>query len=146
MMLQENKLKVAADLKAEEVEMAEYASYCDNEIKQKTRAIQLATRKIEDFDGAIEDAEAQMRAADDEIAELGTDQASKDSELASITMVRKSGHADFQKTEDEMEEAVGQLENAVLLLKHAGAGFLQVHKKQDKKSNFEEKEGLQSLG
>lgn len=145
MMLQENKLKVAADLKAEEVEMAEYASYCDNEIKQKTRAIQLATRKIEDFDGAIEDAEAQMRAADDEIAELGTDQASKDSELASITMVRKSGHADFQKTEDEMEEAVGQLENAVLLLKHAGAGFLQVHKKQDKKVTLKKRKDYKSL-
>jgi chromosome segregation ATPase len=145
MMLQENKVKVAADLKAEEVEMAEYASYCDSETKAKAHAIELASRKIDDFDGSIEDAEAQMRAADDEIAELGTDMASKDSELASLTLNRKREHADFAKTEQEMEEAVGQLEQSVLLIKHAGAGFLQIHNRQDKKPNSKKKKDYKAL-
>lgn len=136
MMLQENKAKVAEDLKAEEVEMSEYAQYCDDEIRAKTHAIKIASRKIEDQDGAIEDAEAQLRAADDEIAQLGTDMASKDSELASITMVRNSEEADFKNTENEMEEAVGQLEQSVLLIKNSGGGFLQLLKKPDKKTNL----------
>lgn len=129
-MLTENKVKIVKDLEKEETEMAAYSQYCDDEVAAKNHAISTSTRKIHDQDGAIEDAEAQVKAASDEISQLGVDMANKDRELAQIVGVRNREHEDFQGTEREMVEAVGKLEQSVLLVKRAGVGgFLQNHGK-----------------
>lgn len=124
-MLQENKVKVVETLKQEEAEMAEYAKFCDDEISAKGYAMKDAARKINDLNAVIDDAFAQIKALEDEIATLGTEMAGKDKEIASATDVRKKERAGFEGVEKSMVSSVDALEQAIVLVKR-GAGFLQV--------------------
>jgi chromosome segregation ATPase len=126
-MLQENKIKVMNDLKEEETEMAEYSKYCDDEADAKAYSIKTATRKIADLNAEIDDAAAQVRSLEDEIALLGTEMAAKSKELSDAGVVRKKDRDNFSKTEAAMLDTVGALEKAIVLVKRS-AGFLQTEK------------------
>merc|ERR1719443_880713 len=76
-LLEENKLKIANDLAAEEKEMAEYTEFCDKESSDKGYAIKTATTKIEDLTAVITKCESKIPAYEDEIATLGTEVAAK---------------------------------------------------------------------
>jgi len=116
-MLTDNKNKIAADLAAEEKEMAEYSQFCDDEISEKTFAIKTANRKIDDLIATVSDCKAQLKGVEDEVAEIGTQMAAKEKELADASAVRKEDRSEFQATEKELVAAVDQLEKAVVLLK-----------------------------
>jgi chromosome segregation ATPase len=124
-MLQENKVKVVETLKQEEAEMAEYTVYCDDEITAKGYAIKDATMKMADLNAVIDDAFAQIKSLEDEIATLGTEMAGKDKEIAAATDVRKKERAGFEGVEKSMVSSIDALEKAIVLVKR-GAGFLQV--------------------
>jgi chromosome segregation ATPase len=124
-MLQENKLKVVETLKQEEAEMAEYTTYCDDEISAKGYAIKDATMKMADLNAVIDDAYAQIKALEDEIATLGTEMAGKESDISATTDVRKKERAGFEGVEKSMVSSIDALEKAIVLVKR-GAGFLQV--------------------
>merc|ERR1719159_2272456 len=83
------------DLKAEEVDMAEYSQFCDDEQSAKAYAIKTAAAKINDLNAVIDDAAAQVAALDDEIATLGTEIAGKEQDMAAATSLRNKEHADF---------------------------------------------------
>jgi len=127
-MLQENKVKVVETLKQEEAEMAEYTTYCDDEISAKGYAIKDATMKMADLNAVIDDAYAQIKALEDEIATLGTEMAGKDKEIAAAADVRKKERAGFTGVESSMVSSIDALEKAIVLVKR-GAGFLQVGSK-----------------
>merc|ERR1719160_1164297 len=105
-MLQENKIKVMNDIKEEEVEMAAYSKFCDDEADAKSYSIKTATRKIADLNAEIDDAAAQVRSLEDEVALLGTEMASKEAELSAAAVVRKKDRDNFSKTEAAMLNTV----------------------------------------
>jgi len=126
-MLMENKVKVTKDLEKEEAEMAEYSKFCDDEADAKTYSIKTAARKITDLNAEIDDASAQVRSLEDEIALIGTEMAGKSKELADASAVRKKDRDNFSKTESAMLNTVAALEKAIILIKRS-AGFLQTEK------------------
>lgn len=120
-MLQENKVKVMDDLKKEEVDMAEYSQFCDDEQSAKAYAIKTAVTKINDLNAQIDDATAQVKALEDEVVTLGTEIAAKDQDMAAASALRKKEHADFVVTEKAMITSVDSLEKAIVLVKRSGA-------------------------
>ena len=101
-LLEENKLKIANDLSAEEKEMSEYATFCDDESTAKGFALKDAARKIEDLTAVIADCESKIPMYEDEISTLGSEVASKDKQLYEATNVRKTEKADFDAAEGEL--------------------------------------------
>lgn len=124
-MLMDNKVKIADDLAAAEKEQAAYSQYCDDEAGSREYAIKTATRTMADLDAAVLDCTAQTKAADDEIATLGTEIAAKDGDIASATTVRSKEKADFAVVEKQLVTSVDQLEKAVVLIKRGSAAFIQ---------------------
>merc|ERR1719158_299469 len=124
-MLQDNKVKIADDLAAEETEQAAYAQYCDDEAGAREYAIKTAARSILDLEATILDAKAQTKAADDEIASLGTEMAAKEGEITAASLQRSKEKADFEVVEKQLVTSVDQLEKAVVLIKRGAAAFIQ---------------------
>merc|ERR1719515_423044 len=101
-LLEENKVKIANDLAAEEKEMAEYTDFCDKESSDKGYAIETATSKIEDLTALIEKCTSKIPMYEDEIATLGTEVAAKQKQLYEATELRKKEKADFEASEKEL--------------------------------------------
>merc|ERR1719214_503000 len=80
-LLEENKVKITNDLAAEEKEMAEYTTFCDDESTAKGFAIKDAARKIEDLGATITDCESKIPMYQDEIATQGSLSADKQKQL-----------------------------------------------------------------
>merc|ERR1719421_1337090 len=116
-LLEDNKVKIANDLAAEEKEMAEYTDFCDKESSDKGYAIKTATSKIEDLTALITKCESKIPAYEDEIATLGTEVAEKQKQLYEATELRKKEKADFDATEKEMMTAIDQLDRAATIIK-----------------------------
>jgi chromosome segregation ATPase len=126
-LLQENKMKVQADLDAETKEMVEYSEFCDTESSEKTYAIETAERKILDLTAVITDGEAQVASLTDEVSTLGTELASKERKLLEVTGERKAKSAEFKGTEKALVESVDQLTRAMVIIKRE-MSFVQVTK------------------
>jgi len=131
-LLQENRIKVQKDLEAEGKEMAEYATFCDDESKDRGYAIQTATRKIQDLEAAIQNGDAQMLGLNDELVTLGTEMGQKERQLAAANAERKMQRSDFQATEKELDTAVDQLQRAVNIIKREMSFVQVVHSKGSK--------------
>merc|ERR1719482_166690 len=89
--------------------------------------------KMADLNAVIDDATAQIKALEDEIATLGTEMAGKETEIASAADVRKKERAGFEGVEKSMVSSIDALEKAIVLVKR-GAGFLQVSGKPTSES------------
>merc|ERR1719191_2104595 len=105
--------------------MQEYTAFCDNEVKDKTYAIETAQKGIEEAKATIADSKATVATADDEIATLGTHIAAKEKELAAAQKVRAEEHDNFVAAEKELVTSVDQLGRAVTVLKK-GSAFAQM--------------------
>jgi predicted nucleic acid-binding Zn-ribbon protein len=116
-LLDENKVKIANDLAAEEKEMAEYTEYCDKSSSDLGYSIKTATSTIEDLSATIEEATNKIPAYEDQIATLGTEGASKQKQLYEATELRKKEKADFDAAEKELESSIDQLARAVTIIK-----------------------------
>merc|ERR1719160_2323463 len=122
--------------------MQEYTAFCDDEVKDKTYAIETAEKGIEEAQATIADSEATVSTADDEIATLGTTIAAKEKELAAAQKVRAEANANFVSAEKELVTSVDQLGRAVTVLKK-GSAFAQMRGGQmDKKSE----QAIQAIG
>jgi len=125
-LLEENKLKIANDLSAEEKEMAEYSKFCDDESSAKGYDITTATRKIEDLNAVITDCSSKIPMYEDEVATLGSEVAGKNKDLYEATEVRKKEKEDFDAAEGELMTSIDQLARAVTIIKReTGASFAQ---------------------
>merc|ERR1719271_35297 len=116
-LLGECKAKVLKDLDEETAAMKEYTAFCDNEVKDKTYAIETAGRGIEEAKATIADSEATIATSEDEIATLGTHIAAKEKELAEAQKVRAEEHENFVAAEKELVTSIDQLGRAVQVLK-----------------------------
>jgi len=124
-LLEENKVKITNDLAAEEKEMGEYTTFCDDEATAKGFAIKDAARKIEDLGATITDCESKIPMYQDEIATQGSLSADKQKQLYEATEVRKKETADFKAAEGELVTSIDQLSRAVTIIKREMA-FTQV--------------------
>jgi len=131
-LLQENKLKVKADLEAEAKEMVEYTEFCDTESSEKGYAIKTADRKMLDLEAVIIDANAQIASLADEVSTLGTETAAKESKLAEANSIRASEKAEFEATEKALVGSVDQLSRAMIIIKRE-MSFVQTDKKGNHK-------------
>merc|ERR1719161_1666950 len=118
---------VMNDLAAEEKEMTEYSTYCDDELEKKGYQIKTATREIADLQATIEDSKATIAMKDDEIVTLGSELAKLDGELATATAERSSAHTTFLGTEKELVTTVDQMGRAIIEIKKS-MSFLQTGK------------------
>jgi len=125
-LLEENKLKIANDLAAEEKAMAEYVEFCDKESSDKGYAIKTATSKIEDLTAAIEKGTSMIPKYADEISTLGSEVAAKQGQLYEATELRKKESADFKASESELVTAIDQLDRAVNIIKREMPSFAQM--------------------
>jgi len=116
-MLEENRVKVIKDLDREMKDMEEYADFCDDESSEKGYAIKTAVSQIQDMTGTIEDNDANIKVAENEIEEVGTTMALKDRELAEAKQLREEEAADFDSTEKELVAAIESIEAGILTLK-----------------------------
>lgn len=125
-LLGECKQKVLKDLEAEKASMTEFSSYCDDEAKEKSYAIETATSSIEGLEATIEQSTATIAESDDEVSTLGTTIADKEKELTDAQGVRKTEHENFVAAEKELIETIDQLGRAATVLKK-GMSFAQTH-------------------
>merc|ERR1719271_959948 len=116
-LLEENKVKIANDLAAEEKEMGEFTEYCDKQSSELGYSIETATSKIEDLKAAIEKGTSKIPVYEDQIATLGTEVASKQKQLYEATELRKKESADFKAAESELVTSIDQLDRAVTIIK-----------------------------
>jgi hypothetical protein len=135
-LLQENKLKVKADLEAEAAEMVEYTEFCDTESSEKGYAIKTADRKTLDLTAVIQDGDAQIAALNDEVSTLGTDIAAKEKKLIDANGIRASEHAEFKSTESALVGSVDQLTRAMVIIKRE-MSFVQTGKGNHGKQRVE---------
>jgi len=124
-LLEENKVKIANDLAAEEKEMAEFSDYCDKTSSELGYAIKTGTSKIEDLTAAIEKGTAKIPVYEDAIATLGTEVADKQKQLYEATEVRKKEKTDFDAAEKELMVSIDQLDRAVTIIKREMPSFVQ---------------------
>jgi len=135
-LLDECKAKVAKDLAADAAAMAEYTTYCDEELKAKGYAIQTAEREIGELTAKMADAMATGSAMADAIGELTSLAAAKDKELYEATEVRKAKLADFEAAEKELVTSVDECSRAVTALTK-GFTFMQTNKRREAKRELE---------
>merc|ERR1719428_964368 len=122
--------------------MQEYTAFCDDEVKDKTYAIETAEKGIEEAQATIADSKATVATADDEIATLGTTIAAKEKELATAQKMRAETNANFVSAEKELVTSVDQLGRAVTVLKK-GSAFAQMRGgRMDQKSM----QAIQAIG
>merc|ERR1719159_602992 len=122
--------------------MQEYTAFCDDEVKDKTYAIETAEKGIEEAQATIADSKATVATADDEIATLGTTIAAKEKELAAAQKVRAEEHENFVSAEKELVTSIDQLGRAVTVLKK-GSAFAQMRGgRMDQKSM----QAIQAIG
>jgi len=134
-MLDECKAKTQNDLEAEGKEMEKYTQFCDDEVNDKTYAIDNAARQLADLAATIEDATATIGSRTEETQTLGTDVAAKNGELYKATADRKDGKQVFVAAEKEMLASIDELNRAIETMQK-GQNFLQ--SKSGKKTNLED--------
>merc|ERR550514_1638406 len=127
-LLDELKAKVQGDLDREGKAMAEYSSWCDQQIGDTDYAIKTASRQIEASNAQIEESENTITAKTGEIADLGTAISTKEKELVDAESVYKGEKADSDASEKELIDSIDELSGAIVQLKK-GASLVQVQKK-----------------
>jgi len=118
-MLDEAKAKTAAELEAESKEMEKYTTFCDNEASDKNYAIETASRQLEDLSATIQDATATVASRSEEIGELGNEIASMNDQAAQAKTDREAERETFQEGETSIKQTIGQLGQAIALVKKA---------------------------
>jgi chromosome segregation ATPase len=116
-LINELKVKVENDLKAEGSAMAEYSTFCDDEQTAKGFAIKTAASDIEGYSAVIEETTGTIQQLSATIETAGAEVAAKQSELESATSVRANENGDFKAAEKELVDAIDTLGRAVTIIK-----------------------------
>jgi len=124
-MLGEEKDKIKADLGAEANTMAEYMAWCDDTQDEFFYGIKSAKAKIEELTATITDNAAQIAALDQELTELGTEIADRQSDMEEQIATREKEHSVFIKAETEQTAMVEELEDMGVALKQQLSSFTQ---------------------
>ena len=123
--------KGKAEKQAEEVQFAQYKSFCDNTAGNKKKAIAEANEKIDMLKADIQQAAADAGRLEVEIAEHDTDLGIWEGDENAATKVREIEKADYDAMHQDYSESVSALGRAIDVLKKSShdrkqASFVQV--------------------
>jgi prefoldin subunit 5 len=109
--------KGKAEKQAEEVQFAEYKSFCDNTAANKKKAIAEANEKIEMLKADIQEAAADAARLSVEIKEHDDDIAIWTGDEDAATKVRNIEKADYDALHQDYSESIDALNRAIAVLK-----------------------------
>lgn len=116
-LMEECKAKIERDLAAESKNIGVFASFCDDEVGDKTHALEVSNREISDVQASVEDSKASIANYEDEIKELGSLRAAKEKDLHDATELRETQTANFVREERDMVASINELAGAVTMIK-----------------------------
>merc|ERR1719272_446035 len=123
--------KGKAEKQAEEVQFAQYKSFCDNTASNKKKAIAEANEKIDMLKADIQEAKADAGRLEVEIAEHDDDISIWEGDETAATKVREIEKADYDAMHEDYSQSVSALGRAIDVLKKSAhdrkqASFVQV--------------------
>jgi len=100
----------------EQVQFATYRQWCDDSIRQKSRAIQDEKQRVEILSADIQKFNSDADAAADRVAEIDAEVASKEGDIAASTKIRKIEREQYQETHKDYTESIDAIGRAVMVL------------------------------
>merc|ERR1719487_1259820 len=119
-LIEELKAKIEADAIAEQKIYDKYACWCETTTARKATAIEDAKVDIERLGHSVLSFKGKSATEGSEIAELNANIADNQQAQATATAIREKENGDYQANKAEMEQAIGALEKAVVVLSGAG--------------------------
>jgi len=92
---------------------AEFSEWCEDQSKDLHFEIKTAKAEVEDLKATIDQAKADIGAADAKIEELSGSIATDEADLKAATEIREKEHADFAAEETDLVDTVDTLERAI---------------------------------
>merc|ERR1719478_1817555 len=132
-LIEELRAKIEADGVSEQKIYDKYACWCETTTHRKATLIEDAKVSIESLGHKVLSNKGKSATEGSEIAELNADIAKNEDAQAKATAIREKENGDYQANKAEMEQAIGALEKAVVVLSGAGTKgeLLQVQKDMD---------------
>lgn len=130
--LQDTQGKVASLFDREEKEMSEYSTFCDNEVLQRTKAVEASERKIAGLSAAIADATKHARATESQAAALNAAVASKMRAMVDAAERRAKGQDRFTAAQSQLLATSNEVNKSLELLRQ-GMAFTKTASLEDKK-------------
>jgi hypothetical protein len=119
-LIEELKAKIEADAIAEQKIYDKYACWCETTTARKATAIEDAKVSIESLGHKVLSNKGKSATEGSEIADLNKDISKNEDAQAKATAIREKENGDYQANKAEMEQAIGSLEKAVVVLSGAG--------------------------
>mmetsp|Transcript_9131 Transcript_9131/g.22969 ORF Transcript_9131/g.22969 Transcript_9131/m.22969 type:complete len:660 (+) Transcript_9131:95-2074(+) len=130
-LLQSLKGKVVAEGEQEQKTYEEYAKWCSDVSKEKTREVEDSQEAVQELTATIAKAAANIDGHTAAIGELSAKITSDEADLKQAAQIRAKEHADFSATDAELAEVVDSLERALDVLGRKLQGSLvQISKNQ----------------
>eukprot|EP00746_Dinoflagellata_sp_MGD_P163390 gnl/MRDRNA2_/MRDRNA2_91395_c0_seq1.p1 gnl/MRDRNA2_/MRDRNA2_91395_c0~~gnl/MRDRNA2_/MRDRNA2_91395_c0_seq1.p1 ORF type:complete len:781 (-),score=233.75 gnl/MRDRNA2_/MRDRNA2_91395_c0_seq1:72-2414(-) len=115
--LQDTQGKVTALFEREEKEMSDFSSFCDNEVLQRTKAVEASERKIAGLSAAIADATKHARATENEAASMSSAVAAKMRAMVDAAEKRAKGQSRFVSAQGQLVETGNDVNKSIELLR-----------------------------
>lgn len=115
-LLEEMKAQVEAEAKEDEKIFDNHACWCETNKKEKTEAVKVAEKRIEDLSAAIEEGTARSAQLETEIAGLKDEIAENEESIDKATQMREKEREEFEAESQDSKEAIGALREAVAVL------------------------------
>merc|ERR1719213_1309335 len=108
--------KITAEGEEEAKAFKEYYEWCDNAAANLHNEIKNGGKKKEELEAAIGKATAEIEACSGKIEDLSASISADEKELKEATAVREKEVATFEKSEQELTDAIDSLDRAVGIL------------------------------
>jgi len=95
---------------------AEFSEWCEDQSKDLQFEIKTAKADVESLTATIEQAKANIGAADQQIDELSNTISTDEADLKAATEIREKEHADFAAEETDLVDTVDTLERAIAII------------------------------
>jgi len=115
-LIQEMKVQVEKDAKADEEAYDKYACWCETTKAEKEAAVKNAQAKIEELEALLEEAASKEAQLKTEIADLEGDIAEDQDAVEKATSLRSKEHEEFVAEEKDLKECIGALKKAIDVL------------------------------
>merc|ERR550519_147203 len=108
-LLEDLKQKVIADGEVEADQFAKFSKWCEEESSEKGYSIDTGKSKESDLQAELQQLSADIGKLDADITAVSTSLAHNEQDLAQAKKIRAEEHADFQKNDAELTDAIDQL-------------------------------------
>jgi len=130
-LIEELKAKIEADGESEQKIYDKYACWCETTTSRKASAIETAKTDIETLGHSVLSLKGKSATLGSEIAETSKNIAKNEKAQAKATAIREKENGSYMAEKAEMENTIGALEKAILVLSGAGTKGELVQLKKD---------------